>query len=341
MLESGNEVADEMSRDIASTSVPAAKPKLQVRVARITQEAEGIRAFELVSLVGDLLPPFTAGAHIEVHIEPGVIRSYSLSSDPADRSHYEIAVLREEGGRGGSRFMHDRVREGDVLTISEPKNHFPLAGREARVHLLVAGGIGVTPMMAMIAELERKGARWHMHYLTRNSGRTAFRLRLAPLIAAGKVTLHHDNGDPQSGPGVASLLSDFEIGTHLYYCGPPGFMTACSNALEAWPPHAIHREYFAAPVGVDHGENTAFEIKLKSTGQTLSVPAEKSIVEVLAEAGVIVETDCKDGYCGTCITRYVSGQPEHRDTVLSEKERKSYVMVCCARARSGVLELDL
>lgn len=321
---------------------PLKKAKLAVRVSDVRDEAVGIKTFELVDPDGKDLPAFTAGAHIEVHLGEGIIRSYSLCSDPADRSRYVVAVLREEGGRGGSKAMHDDVKAGDELTISAPLNHFPLAGREARAHLLLAGGIGVTPMLAMIAELEAKGARWHMHYLTRNEERTAFRDELSPYVEAGKVHIHHDDGDPAKGPGIASLLADFEIGTHLYYCGPPGFMSACAASLEAWPPHAIHREFFSAPENeFSDADNVSFEIKIKSSGETLPVAADESIVDVLRSAGYDVETDCNEGYCGTCITRYVSGEPEHRDTVLSEKERKTYVMVCCGRAKGGVLELDV
>ncbi len=326
---------------MSGTSLPL-KKKIEVRLNRIRREADGILSFEFVDPTGAELPAFTAGAHIEVHITPEMIRSYSISSDPSDKNRYEVAVLKETAGRGGSLAMHERLKEGDVLTITAPINHFPLAGKEARAHLLLAGGIGVTPMMAMISELEAKNAKWHMHYLTRDPSRMAFTERLQPYVAAGKVTVHHDYGDPAKGPGIANLLKDFEIGTHLYYCGPPGFMTACAGSVEAWPPHAIHREYFAAAEKTgNEAPNEPFDIKVKSTGQVLNVPADRTIVEVLADAGVFVETDCKDGYCGTCITRYLSGTPDHRDTVLSEKERKSYIMVCCGRAKSALLELDL
>lgn len=340
--EQHREQAREMDADSTAVSGPMRKTKLNVKVSSIRDEAEAIRSYELVDASGEPLPDFTAGAHVEVNLAPDMIRSYSLCSDPSDTSHYRIAVLKEFDGRGGSKKMHDDVNVGDVLTISAPINHFPLAGREARAHLLLAGGIGVTPMIAMIAELERKGARWSMHYLTRSEERTAFREQLAPMIADGKVQLHHDGGDPTKGPSIQALVSDFEIGTHLYYCGPAGFMSACESALEAWPPHAVHREYFSAPDReLDERENVPFEITIKSTGKTVTVPADRSIVEVLRGEGCAVETDCNEGYCGTCITRYLSGEPVHRDTVLSDKERKSYIMVCCGRSNGGVLELDV
>lgn len=327
---------------VASTVTdPTAKVKLQVRVTRIANEAAGIRSFEMRALDGAELPPFTAGAHLEMHLPSGLIRSYSLCSDPADRSRYVVAVLREDGGRGGSKELHDKVHEGDEMTISAPRNHFPLAGREARFHQLLAGGIGVTPMIAMIAELERRGAPWRLHYCTRDAERTAFRDVLAPHIASGKAVLHHDNGDPAQSLDIKGLLSSFEIGTHLYYCGPPGFMRATAEGLEPWPPHTVHREFFSGGgIETDKSNDTPFEIKLRSTGQVLTVPADKTIVDVLSKNGCNVETDCNEGYCGTCITRFYAGTPEHRDTVLSEKERRTYVMVCCARAK-GLLELDL
>jgi vanillate O-demethylase ferredoxin subunit len=333
---------------IGSAAAPVAnaasgtKARFPVLVTRVTREAEGILSFEFRDPEGRDLPPFTAGAHLEIQISDGIIRSYSLCNDPAERHRYVVAVLKEESGRGGSRAMHEMIGEGARLLVLPPRNHFPLAGREARRHLLVAGGIGVTPMIAMIAELENRGAQWSMHYCTRSPERTAFLDQLQPFVEAGKVFLHHDGGDPAKGLDLKAALSEFGVGTHLYYCGPPGFMAACAQCLEPWPPHAVHREYFASPAAEqDTATREPFQVKLNSTGEILDVPADRSIADVLRSTGSPVETDCEDGYCGTCITRYLAGTPEHRDTVLSEKERRSYLMVCCARARGGVIELDL
>jgi vanillate O-demethylase ferredoxin subunit len=312
---------------------------LQARVVAVHREAEDILTFELAPVDGDL-PPFEAGAHVDVHLPGGILRQYSLCNDPAERHRYVIAVLRETAGRGGSAALHE-VKPGEVVTISAPRNHFPLAGREARSHLLLAGGIGVTPMMAMLATLRERGADYHLHYCTRSPERTAFLDRLAPLIEAGRVTLHHDGGDPARGLDLRALLATYEPGTHLYYCGPTGFMSAVKGATGAWPAHAVHFEYFAAPEAEEGRENAPFQIKIKATGQVLDVPAAQSIVDVLRANGFAIDTDCREGYCGTCITRYFEGEPEHRDTVLSEKERKSYVMICCARAKASPLVLDL
>lgn len=316
------------------------KTWLKLRVSDIVREAEGISRFEFGDPAGAPLPRFSAGAHVELRVGDGMIRSYSLCNDPAETHRYAVAVLREEGGRGGSIAMHDRVSVGDILEVSTPRNHFPLAGNEALSHLLMAGGIGVTPMIAMIHELEARGARWHMHYCTRSPERTAFLSQLAPLIAAGKVTVHHDEGDPARGLDIAKTLGNFEIGTHLYFCGPPGFMSAVKAAVGYWPVHTVHCEYFTASEDRPEFKNDPFEIKLRSTGNVLKVPADKTIVDVLREHGHTIDSDCEDGYCGTCITRYLSGDPEHRDTVLSEGERKTYMMICCSRAK-GTLELDL
>ena len=315
--------------------------KLALRVGAVTPQGQDILAFELARPDGKPLPSFAAGAHIDVYIRDGLKRQYSLCSAPGDRQRYVIAVLKEKNGRGGSRAMHETLKEGDLVTVSAPRNHFPLAGREARFHLLLAGGIGVTPMMAMIEELEARGAAWQLHYCTRSPETTAFRDRLAAFIEAGKVILHHDGGDPGRGLDIKSLLATYDIGTHLYYCGPTGFMSAVKAATGNWPPHCVHCEYFTAPEDDGARVNAPFQIKIKQTGEVLEVAADQSIVSVLRANGFAIDTDCEDGYCGTCLTRYLEGEPEHRDSVLSEAERKSYVMVCCARAKKSPLLLDL
>ncbi len=318
------------------------KTWLKLRVSDIVREAEGISQFELTDPANGALPRFTAGAHVEIRLGDQMVRSYSLSNNPAETHRYAVAVLREEAGRGGSLAMHDRVSVGDILEVSAPRNRFPLAGEEARFHLLLAGGIGVTPMMAMIHELEARGAAWHMHYCTRSPERTAFQTALAPHIAAGKVTLHHDGGDPTRGLDLAATLTKFEVGNHIYFCGPPGFMSATKAALVSWPVHTVHFEYFTASDDAKdlQAENNPFEIKIHSTGKVLEVPTDKSILDVLRENGLTIDSDCEDGFCGTCITRFLSGDPDHRDTVLSDGERRSYMMLCCSRAK-GMLELDL
>jgi ferredoxin-NADP reductase len=317
--------------------------RLALRVVAVAREAEDIISIELAQPDGQPLPPFTAGAHIDIHLADGLIRQYSLCNPPAERNRYVIAVLKEVAGRGGSEAMH-RLKTGETVITSAPRNNFPLAGREADFHLMLAGGIGVTPMMAMIAELKARKVDFRLHYCTRNKSRTAFLRRLRPLIRQDKVVLHHDDGDPACGLDIAATLAEPVPGQHLYVCGPAGFMSAAKAAAGAWPPHAVHFEHFNAVALSDEEaawDKVPFEVKIKKTGETFDVPAGCSIVKVLREHGIEVETSCEDGYCGTCITRYVDGEPVHRDSVLSEGERRNYVMVCRARSRSAVLVLDV
>jgi vanillate O-demethylase ferredoxin subunit len=316
---------------------------LRLRASRIAAETPDIRLVEFVEPSGADLPPFTAGAHVDLYLADGVVRQYSLCNDPAERHRYTVGVLREKSSRGGSRAVH-ALREGDLIDVSLPRNNFPLAGPEARVHLLLAGGIGVTPMIAMIAELQARRAAFRMHYCTRAPEHTAFLAQLRPLIESGHVVLHHDGGDPSRGLDLKRTLATHEPGTHVYICGPAGFIAAAQQASGAWPSDCVHVEHFSA-VALTEDEAAwdarPFKVKIASTGQVYDVPAGRSIVEVLRAAGVPVETSCEDGFCGTCLTRYVEGEPVHRDAVLGESERKNFVMICRARSRSPLLVLDL
>lgn len=332
---------DDWVGEAAQPAGEAPATRLDVRVHALAWEAPGITRFELRDPAGGLLPAFSAGAHIDVHVKPGCVRQYSLCNDPAERDRYVIAPQREDKGRGGSIALHDEIRVGDVIAISAPRNHFPLAAG-ARRHVLLAGGIGVTPMMAMVAHLEREGGSYRLHYCTRTRERTAFLERLAPLVAEGKVVLHHDGGDPSRGLDLRALLREPEAGTHLYYCGPTGFMSAVRDASSHWPAQSVHFEYFTPPAAeAGAPPERPFTIRLERSGVDLAVPAGKTIVQVLRENDVFIETSCENGVCGTCLTRYLAGEPEHRDFVLDESDRKEFVMVCCARSRSDVLTLDL
>lgn len=338
---SGNRIDSHTDEEKAVTAVSPITT-LIVRIQSVVRETDDILRLELVDPSGSELPVFTAGAHLDVHIADGLIRQYSLSSDPADRHRYEIAVLNERAGRGGSKALHETAKPGLTWTVSMPRNHFPLIEGASR-HLLIAGGIGVTPMMAMIATLEAREADWRMHYCTRAPEKTAFPARLKPLIDAGKVIMHHDGGDPSKGLDIPATLRSVVPGTHLYYCGPPGFMAAVTEAASHWPKDSVHCEYFTAPTDrpAVAQANEPFQIKLKSSGKVLDVPADKTIVQVLRDNGIDVDTSCEEGYCGTCLTRYLDGEPEHRDTVLDDNDRAQYLMVCCARSRSPLLVLDL
>ncbi len=316
---------------------------LTVRVARKSFEAEGICSFELVSADGEPLPAFSAGAHVDVQLPGGLTRQYSLCNDPAETHRYLIAVLRDPASRGGSLAMHEAVKEGDALTISTPKNHFALA-HEAGSHLLLAGGIGVTPLLCMAERLANIGASFEMHYCTRSRPRTAFVERIARSAFAPRVKFHHDDGAPEQRLDIAALLAEHPAGRHFYVCGPKGFMDAVLGTArsEGWPESQLHYEFFSADVAPVAGD-ASFEVQLASSGRIVVVPADRSIVQALAEAGVTVATSCEQGVCGTCLTRVIEGEPEHRDLYLTPEEQAAgdQVLPCCSRARSARLVLDL
>ncbi len=306
--------------------------------------AEGILGFEFAAPDGAALPPFTAGSHIDVHLPGGLIRQYSLHNDPRETHRYCIAVLHEPQGRGGSRAMHEQLRVGDRLSISAPRNHFALA-EGARQHVFLAGGIGITPILAMVRAAQTRGQPFHLHYCTRAPERTAFLGELSGLVESGQVTLHHDGGDPRRGLDLPGLLREPATGTHVYACGPGGFLDAVERAAAHWPAASRHSERFG-PAPAAAGSAAAqpeapFEVRLAHSGLSVTVPPGRSVVDVLQDHGVEVETSCREGYCGTCMTRYLSGQPIHRDSVLDAEDREEFVMICCCRAGGEPLVLDL
>lgn len=316
---------------------------LQVRVTRKTLEAEGICSFELQALSGEPLPPFAAGSHIDVWLPGGLTRPYSLCNDPAGSRHYQIAVLREPASRGGSAAMHDAVHEGSVLAISEPKNHFALA-HEAPAHLLMAGGIGITPLLCMAERLASVGAVFELHYAARSRARMAFVDRMGAPRFAGRTQLHLDDGPEPQRLNIAAVLAAQPPQTHLYVCGPRGFMDAVIAAARSagWADGRIHFEFFSADVTPQAGDG-GFEVQLASSGRVIAVKPDETVVAALAAAGVTVPTSCEQGVCGTCLTRVIDGTPDHRDSYLTPEEQAAgdQMLLCCSRAKSGRLVLDL
>lgn len=319
---------------------PAAQ--LKVRVRRIVDETPDIKSFELVRADGSELPAWSAGAHIDVRIDDKTVRQYSLCGTPGTRDAYLIAVKNAPDSRGGSRTMHQRVSIGDTLDVSGPRNHFALIDG-ARHYLLLAAGIGITPLLAMAQELQARGASYELHYFTRSFAGTAFRELLSSEPYAGKVKFHHVGAD-RSREVLRPLLDKCPQGHHLYMCGPRGF-TDLIGAVTAgiWSPEAIHVEYFSADSAALAAPGRAFEVKLQRSGRTIPVPAGSSIVDALGAHGIDVATSCREGVCGTCLTGVIAGIPDHRDAFLSAKERKAgdKIMICVSRAKSAQLVLDL
>jgi ferredoxin-NADP reductase len=319
---------------------------MQLRIRSITYLAEDINGYEMVDPNGRDLPRFAAGSHVGVRLGPAdsdeVWRDYSLWNDPAERRRYCIAVLREKLGEG-SRRLHEQVRAGDTVEVSMPRNHFPLS-EEAQRHLLLAGGIGITPIMAMIAELKRRRADFRLYYCTRAPEKTAFREELDLLAATGRVVFHYDGGDPAQALDIATLLREPQPDTHLYYCGPAGMMAAAAAASAHWPLGTVHCEYFSGPAAAPPArleEDRPFRVKLARSGGEYEVVPGEAIIDVLRRHGVETRTSCELGYCGACLTRYLEGEPDHRDQILGEVARKSHMLICCSRATSDDLVLDL
>lgn len=312
---------------------------LHLTVRAMALEAVGIVSLELVHPVGRDLPPFTPGAHLDVQIRPGLTRSYSLCNDPRERHRYVIAVLHAANTRGGSRAMHESVRVGQALSVTKPQNHFPLSSAASR-HLLLAGGIGVTPLLAMVEHLQATGQEFVLHYCTREPARTAFRSRIAALAGTGRAVLHHDGGRVAEGLDIPTLLKHQPSGTHLYYCGPPGFMEAVKQASSHWRDGTVHFEYFEPPTVASTTAASEFNVVVASTGISYPVAANENIVDVLRREGVAIETSCDAGVCGTCKTRYLRGEAIHNDFVLTDAEHAEWMTPCCSRAR-GSLVLDV
>jgi vanillate O-demethylase ferredoxin subunit len=316
--------------------------ELSVQVVRKTPEATGICSFELAAPAGLQLPTFAAGAHIDVHVGPGTVRQYSLCNDPAERHRWRIAVLREPSSRGGSAGMHERVQVGDTVRVSTPRNLFALT--PTGPSLLMAGGIGVTPLLSMAQVLHRTGRAFEMHYCARSADRMAFRSEIEEAPFARQVSFHADDGDAQQKLQIHSVLSGAAPDTHLYVCGPGGFMEHVLGAARSlgWAEERLHREYFAAGP-VDTSADNAFEVQLARSGKRCLVPPDKTVLEVLLASGLDVPSSCEAGVCGTCLTRVIEGTPDHRDTFLTDDERRAndQFTPCCSRARTPVLVLDL
>lgn len=315
---------------------------LQVMVVSKEREADDICSIALERIDGQPLPDFSAGAHIDVHLRAGLVRQYSLCSRPQERQRYLIGVLRDPASRGGSLAVHDDLVVGSVLQISPPRNHFPLAGTGRS--LLLAGGIGVTPILAMAEALAAEGQPFEMHYCTRAPERAAFRQRIAASSYARQVHFHYDSAGPEQTLDLASLLAAADPGTHVYVCGPGGFIehvTGTANA-QGWPSAQVHFEYFGAGP-VDSGADSAFEVKLAASGKVIAIPAGRSVASVLLDAGVDIPVSCEQGVCGTCLTRVLDGVPDHRDVYLTDEERAAndQFTPCCSRSKSALLVLDL
>ncbi|MEC3975730.1 PDR/VanB family oxidoreductase [Amycolatopsis sp. H20-H5] len=297
----------------------------------------GVATLELRRVDGGPFPRWEPGAHIDLILDAAPTRQYSLCGDPADRSSYRIGVLLDPAGQGSSRYVHERMQVGDAARIRGPRNNFPLA--KSPRYIFIAGGIGITPLLPMIAEAEAAGAEWRLVYGGRERASMAFLPELEPY--SDRVSVR-----PQDETGLLDLeevLGSPAGDTLVYCCGPEPLLVAVEARCAAWPPGALHVERFSPRPIEEAAGSEPFEIVLEQSGVTLAVPADRSILDVVDEAGVFVLSSCREGTCGTCETGVLSGEPDHRDSVLGPVERESNqsMMICVSRAKSPQLSLDL
>ncbi len=318
----------------------------ELRVQQMTWEAEGVISIRLARIESDKpLPPWSPGAHIDVYVPDGTTRQYSLCGDPRDLSAYQIAVLREPESRGGSTFLHEALRVGGRLLVTRPKHHFNL--EDASFHALVAGGIGITPIMTFAEELERSGRPFSLTYGGRTADSMAFRERLA--VLGDKVSYLAEDTDGR--PDLDGIVRSVPEGGLVYVCGPLPLLRAVEAAAEEvhGPEQDLVRFELFSRAGVEIdtappalGGDT-YELVLTESGHTLRLKPDANILDVVLALGIEVENDCRDGICGSCITPVLEGSVEHRDLVLTKKEQAAMdqMLICCSKPTSERLELKL
>lgn len=322
-------------------SASGQSPVVRVEVSRVEKMTEDITKYEFKSLDGSALPEWSAGAHLDVLVAPEFLRQYSMSGDPANREVYQIGVLKEETGRGGSKTMHRIFTPGRKVFISKPINHFELDETASKTFLM-GGGIGITPMIAFAHRLYALNKEFELHYSSSHSGAAGYLSDLAAAPWANRVHYHFSQEGNRA--DFAKILRGYEQGWHVYLCGPHRYMEGVVSAAEAvgFPEDTVHLEYFSTPDVPDY-ENHDFILRLEKSGKEIFVPADKDAATVLAEHGYAVDLKCSDGICGVCQCRVLEGEVEHRDFVLSQKQRQTTMILCQSRAaqKGGVLTVDI
>ncbi len=317
---------------------PTAAAPMRLEVHSAAQAAADIFVFELRHPQGFDLPEFAAGAHLTVRSPNGSLRKYSLCNDPGERDRYVIAVRRDPGGRGGSVDLVDHVRAGDTLEASPPHNAFELAPR-APSFILIAGGIGITPILCMARKLNAEGRPYKLYYCTRSPEATAFRDELEGDAFKGRVVIHHDGGDAEKSLDLWPILEK-PTKAHVYCCGPRPLLEAVRDMTGHWPGSAIHFESFLDAAAARKPEDRAFTVVLANSGARIEVAPGASILEAMRSRGYDAPSSCESGTCGTCRTRLISGEADHRDLVLIDEEKAGQIMICVSRARSPEIVID-
>lgn len=311
--------------------------QFSVVVHAITRETDTVQVYDLRSVTGEALAEFSAGAHIDLLLENGLTRSYSLVNSTSERHRYEVAVDRVPSGRGGSCWIHDNVSVGDTLRISKPRNLFPLEA-SATHSVLIAGGIGVTPLLCMARDLELKQRSWELHYCVRDAKRAAFNSVVSQSYEHGQVIMHFS--DSEGMPDLRSLVSTKPQNTHFYCCGPAGMLDAFLDVTSSHDPQFVHIERFSGAKAAVDGN---FDLILSESQRTLRVMANETILERLLKEGIEVPNSCGEGVCGSCEVPLLAGQADHRDMILTDDEKAANksIFVCCSGSLGPSLTLKL
>ena len=336
-------------------AAPLAPGDEHVQVTARSEIAAGVVSLTLARPDGGRLPDWTPGSHIDLILPTGAVRQFSLCGDRWDPYTYQVAVLREPDGRGGSQYVHDQLAVGDVVGFGGPRNNFPLVP-SAR-YLFIAGGIGITPLLPMIVQADRLGADWELAYCGRSRASMAFADQLAGYgrrvrILAASAADPADPGPAHPGPGPAQQARRLDVTAELasndparkvYCCGPPRLLTPVEHAARAWPPGTLRTERFVARELGAPARDTPFEVYLLRSGKVVTVPPGISVLEAVAAAGSRILSSCRQGLCGTCETAVAAGTPDHRDSILDDDERSGgdCMFVCVSRSLSDRLVLDL
>ena len=313
----------------------------EVQIAAVRSAADDIVDIELVPLAGSQLPRFEAGSHIDVQVAPGLVRQYSLHNSPEETHRYCIAVLKDPSSRGGSAAVHRDFHAGNVISIAAPRNNFRLE-ETAEETILIAGGIGITPLLSMAEVEARRGKRFALHYFARSENRAAFVERLSSLPLGASTRFHFGTDVPKVIETLKTILGKRKAASHVYICGPEGFIdTVRETALaEGMDSSQVHVEHFGAAISIEGG---MFTVVARRSGIEVVVGETQTIAECLAAQGIAVPLSCEQGVCGTCLTPVIEGTPDHRDLYLSnsEKAANNAITVCCSRSCTPRLVLDI